>query len=325
MRSSRFARSLAALVACLLLSASSFAEPLRVAEPSSASVDAARSHHEAGVAAYGEGRFEQAVSEFLAAERLAPRAALSFNIARAYDQLGDAGRALQYYRDYLRREPGAKNAAETTVRVKELEAALASKGVQQLSVRSEPSGASLRIDERLVGATPWTGELSPGPHRLVLAAPGHVEHSRSVQLPQAHALDVELRLEPNSAAVPTSEAPASADVAQRVEQEPVTRTGFGPWPWVSLGAGAAALVGSLGFELARRSAEDDVDGASHSVYHDRYDAMQGRRNTARVLLGIGGALAVTGGVLLYLDHQRQSSAALSCAPGLCAGQVEARF
>jgi tetratricopeptide (TPR) repeat protein len=330
MRSSRFARVIRTFV---LLSSLSWAFPVQAEDPPGPSlVESARTHYAAGVAAYSAGRFREAVDEFIAADRLAARPALSYNIARAYDRLGDTAKALQYYREYLRREAAPANAAETKNRVRELEGALAQKGVQQLSVRSEPSGASLRIDDRLVGTTPWTGELQPGAHRLTITLQDYEEHGRAFELPAAHATDIDVRLQATLARAPRvpSSAPAvavpsTAPTAPAVEGKAETQARFGAWPWVALGAGGVALVGGLGFELARRSAEDDTEAASHAAYFDSYDRMEARKNTARVLLGVGSALAVTGGVLLYLDRRSTNSAALTCGPDLCGGRVEGRF
>src|SRR6185436_18266878 len=63
-----------------------------------------------GAQAYEQGRYKDAVDAFLAADRLAPSAPLSFNVARAYQKLGDGSSALRWYRDYLRRNPNAQNA-----------------------------------------------------------------------------------------------------------------------------------------------------------------------------------------------------------------------
>jgi len=295
-------------------------------------VDAARRHYDAGVAAYSAARFEEAVSEFLAADRLAPRAALSYNIARAYDQLDDVAQALRFYRDYLRRDPRAPNAPETRTRMRELESALAAKGVQQVSVRSEPSGAELRVDERVVGTTPWAGELAPGTHRLTVNLKGYPELSRAFELTARESLEVELRLDETTAPPPSAplasaneDVPRTSPAATAETPAPAPAARFGPWPWISLGAGAVTLVGSVGFELSRRSAESDAEKAPHRDYPDDYERMESRKHTARVLLGIGSALAVTGGVLLYLDRAALQSAALSCGPGSCVGHLESRF
>src|SRR5262245_53584141 len=63
---------------------------------------AAQSRFEAGVAAYEDGRYREAVERFKEADRLAPSPLLSFNIAKVYEKMGDNRSALASYRDYLR-------------------------------------------------------------------------------------------------------------------------------------------------------------------------------------------------------------------------------
>src|SRR5262249_13937066 len=65
----------------------------------------ARALFEKGVTAYGEGRYFDAIDIFSEVNRLFPNPQLFFNIAKAYDNLGDAGGALKFYRDYLKNVP----------------------------------------------------------------------------------------------------------------------------------------------------------------------------------------------------------------------------
>ena len=53
-------------------------------------------------------RYAQAIEHFLAADALVPSAALSFNVAKAYEKLGESAKALRYYRDFARRSPGSQ-------------------------------------------------------------------------------------------------------------------------------------------------------------------------------------------------------------------------
>ena len=49
----------------------------------------AKDKYQQGAAAYAASRYKDAVDLFLSADHLAPSAPLSFNIARAYEKLGD--------------------------------------------------------------------------------------------------------------------------------------------------------------------------------------------------------------------------------------------
>jgi hypothetical protein len=100
-----------------------------------------------------------------------------------------------------------------------------------------------------------------------------------------------------------------------------------------LGAGALVLGGAGAFELARRSAEDDAESDRTQVgYKEHYDRMTSRQTTARVLGAVGGALVITGGVLLVLDltarrapSSQQASFSVDCLPGSCGVRAWGQF
>jgi hypothetical protein len=108
---------------------------------------------------------------------------LSFNIARSYEKIGDDAGALRWYRDYLRRDPSVKNAGDVQKLVQGLEASLAKKGVQQVTVLSSPAGATVTIDDRPVGVTPFTGEFAPGQHQIGVSLRGYADSQQKVALP----------------------------------------------------------------------------------------------------------------------------------------------
>ena len=299
-----------------------------------------KARYERGAEAYSAGRFKDAIDLFLQADALAPSAALSFNIARAYEKIGDDASTLQWFRDFRRRAPDAKNGPEVDEKIHALEAVLAKKGVQQVTILSRPLGATVIVDEQPVGVTPFTGQLAPGTHKVVLSLRGYAESEQKLDLPADRAQVLEVPLVPGRAgvAVPAGAAGPSAapGVTNAAPTTPAPRASgpkFGIWPWVGLGAGAAALGGSLGFELARRSAENDAENEDVQIaYKEKLDREHSRQTTARVLGAVGGALVVTGGVLLVIQLTSRDTPAdgpsrvgLSCLPTGCAVDVGGRF
>ena len=287
----------------------------------------AKARYEEGVAAYTSGHFKDAVDLFLAADRLSPSAPLSFNIARAYEKLGDDAGALRWYRDYLRRSPAAKNARDVAVLVQHFEGRLESKGVQQLTVLSTPDGATIAIDSAPIGVTPGTFELAPGKHHVALMLRGFTDAERDVELAPDRAQDVSLELAPKSMADESAppgaqRATEAAGAAQQPQQSAPAASasgGLGPWPFATLGAGAAALGGALTFEAAPRElrAERAEKAGTQVEYKQELDRMHSQRTTARVLAVAGGALVVTGGVLLAIElgsSKRPSTGALRLLP-----------
>jgi tetratricopeptide (TPR) repeat protein len=299
----------------------------------------AQAHIDAGVKAYQEGRFRDAVESFKEADRLAPSARLSFNIAKVYERMGDNRSALAAYRDYLRRLPAADNEAEVSQRVAELERALAAIGVQQLSVLSTPAGATVAIDDVSRGVTPWTGELAPGVHQVSLRLDGYTEATRPVELPADHAIDVELALTraptPVAAAVPAPPRESTPPIGvpragAGLEEAPQAEARVPEWwTWSLFGGSAAALLGAGILELSRRDLEDQARHTQVQVERqDKSESMESRQTAARVVVGVGVVAALAGAVSLYFDLERAEQAptlAFDCTPSGCSMGAGGRF
>lgn len=304
----------------------------RAETPSSeAVVESRREHAKAefkrGSDLYNAGQYRPAVAAFMAADKLSPSAALSFNIALAYEKLDDPSGALRWYRDYLRRSPRAPNASSVQSRVDELSSKLGRSGVQQLTVVSTPDGATVVIDGRAIGQTPFTGELALGRHQIELQLPGYRDATSELTLGPSAARDLAITLDAAPAPGTASTAGGAKPVPGDPERDGERRFGLAPWFFV--GGGLASLGGALGFELARRSAEDDADhAASQLAFKRESDAMQRRQTTARALAGVGGALLVTGGVLLLFNTQAPAAGprvALGCTPQGCNASAQGTF
>ena len=313
-------------LACVLLALT--ATPALADPPSSeASVearrDAAKEKFRQGSELYEAGQYGRAVQAFMQADRLAPSAALSFNIARAYERLDDTSGTLRWYRDYLRRSPNAKNAPEVRERVASLSAKLAQSGMQQLTVLSMPVGAVVVIDGRAVGVTPFTGDLSLGKHRVLLDLPGYRNASHEILLDPKAPRDLNANLDQE----PERSAGAAAGPGNMLTDMPGARR-FGIAPWVIAGSGIASLGGALGFELARRSHEDGAQNApDQPTFKAKIDAMERDKTTARVLAGVGGALLVTGSVMLLVNDRQPSSprVGLGCTFSGCTALARGTF
>ena len=299
----------------------------------------AKKYLQQGVVAYKEGRYKDAVDLFLTANRLVPSPALSFNAARAYSQLGDTTNALRWYRDYLRRAPEAPDRAEVQKKIDELEHKLAERGVQQVTVMSLPGGATVVIDGKPAGVTPWTGELTPGRHELTLQLRGYDDAHQAFDLDAARAMDVRVALneeggspatEPEPVAAAPEPAPAPPPSAP--PQQDQGSAGVGPAPFIAFGVGALALGGAVGFELARRSAESDAEAADTQIRaQEIFETAERRQTLARVFAGVGAAAVITGGVLLILDLSDDDAETAAtrldggCTPGGCMLGARGRF
>jgi tetratricopeptide (TPR) repeat protein len=277
----------------------------------------AKARYEEGVEAYRAARYVDAVRLFLEADSISPSAALSYNIARAYEKLADDAQTLRWYRNYLRLNPRAANATEVQGYVRSLSNALLKRGLQQVTVLTSPPGATVAIDGTPLGVSPLTVELRPGSHEALLSRRGFSDFTGSFVLPQAAPLDFSVTLTPAAQSAPP---PVDTD------REPGRR--FGIVPYLTLGAAAVCLGGAGIFELSRRSAESSAANEDVQVDYERHiDAMNSRQTTARVLLGVGGALAVTGAALLVFNTRLtpESRAVVAGVPGGATFSLERHF
>lgn len=305
------------------------------AKPANATLKArAKVFFERGITAYRDRRYKDAIDAFLEAHRIYPSPVLSYNAARAYEQMGDNAGALHFYRAYLRQAPKAPDRASVEKRVGELEAALARTGVQQVTIRSKPEAATVIIDGRPVGVTPWTGEIYPGHHHLRLRRQNYQEAQQDFELPDLTAIDVDVKLEPSPPPAPAvSAAPKPAPSST---PPPPPKPAPAPPPpvqpvrhnvrlptWIAFGVGAAALGGAAVFEGLSLGSENSVKTSPTQLQrHSAYDTMNTQLTTARILTGVGAAALVVGGVLLYFDLSRGGSeksarVGLACLPSGC--------
>jgi tetratricopeptide (TPR) repeat protein len=245
--------------------------------------DPARTAHAKGLFekaanAYAAGKYYDAIESFLELDRFYPTNQLPFNIAKAYDNLGSKPGALRFYREYLRRSPEAADKDSVVARIRELEAALAERGVQQMSVSSDPPDATVLLDDRPVGLTPWTGETWPGRHRVVVRKEGYTDRELTVELEPLKSAEVnaELLRAPLAVAAPQPK-PASAE-----KPWPLTRR-MSVLTWTTLATGTAALGTAIAVEVSAGAKGSRITPATG------------------FFAGVGTAAAIVGGVMLYFD------------------------
>ena len=257
----------------------SLAPKLDLEGPEAEAKERARVLFQQGVAAYRDGKFYEAVAIFLQTQRIYPDTQLCFNIARAYENLGNGSAALRYYRDYLRQADRPSDGEEVRERVRKLQQQLASRGVQQLTVLSQPESATVLLDGRPVGITPWTGETYAGKHRLALTLEAHASQEQVIEVDAYEARDVSLQLVPRPLVVPV---PAPLVVFKQKQPGVSIET------LITLGTGLVLLGSAIAAEAA-----SDQPGMSR---------------TTAFLAGGGLGVSGVGGVMLYFDLAPRSDA-----------------
>jgi tetratricopeptide (TPR) repeat protein len=294
--------------------------PTAPAPASAADAERAKQLYALGAEAFAAQRNAEAIGYFRRAAELVPSPKLTYNIGLAYEEMGDAGRALAEYRSYLTQERAADASRidEIRGRIATLERRLAETGVQQLFISSEPPGASVRIGGRARGVTPWAGELAPGHHVVQLDLEGYTPRQADVTLAAEHASVLALALAP--------------DASDRDNAAPRGSARISPLTWMFLGVGVGGLGGGLAFELSRASSRRHADRAVDAVAAaEASGAADAKQMASLILFGFGAGFSIGGAILLAVDLSQPSAPstepalALPCTPGFCGLMTQGRF
>jgi len=119
---------------------------------------------------YQAGHFQAAIDLLLEAQQIAPDAVLDYNLARAYEGLGNLEASLASYKAYLAADPQSKDRGAVEARVKTIEAQLAERARKAGEPEPPPKDkAPPPGDPRRPSALPW---LLAGAGALTFGAGG---------------------------------------------------------------------------------------------------------------------------------------------------------
>lgn len=126
---------------------------------------------ELGVDAQRRGDYRTALQHYLASQRLAPNKNVVFNIALCFERLDRFPEAYRYYADYLVSDLADDERTVARDAVERIRPRVA-----LIRVETSPPGAIVYLDRRDLGArgrAPIVLAVAPGPHRILVDAPGH--------------------------------------------------------------------------------------------------------------------------------------------------------
>lgn len=156
--------------------------------------DEADTQFNLGAAQYQQGKFEQALSHFLASNRLARNKNVLFNIARCYEQLRRFPEAHRYYTRVLEAEPDRSAAASIQQALTRIAGRVA-----LLEIETDPPGARIYLDRKDLGergAAPQVMALPPRSYRVIAELDGYTDAtSEPLELELGKRRSITLKLE----------------------------------------------------------------------------------------------------------------------------------
>ncbi len=291
---------LASGIACLLLGAAAIAS----------AQDDARALFTQGQAAYETGDYNTAVRLWTRAYELDDRPLLQYNLAQAYERLGQLDQAVRSYRIYVEHTPGDDpRAVNARARIASLEQRV---GQTSIALTGGVQGAHVVIDGQDRGLLPHPDpfHVDPGSHRIIVRLAGYEDFVATVAVSAGQ-----------QAAVPVELRPGTSGAA------PDTVGGGGGISTIGLivaAGGAAVLIGGAvvgGLALGQAGSAPDSTGSEA-------DGARTMALVADILFGVGGAALVAGVVLMFvLEPDLGGSARLVpvVGPEFAGAVLEGRF
>jgi outer membrane receptor for ferrienterochelin and colicins len=217
--------------------------------------DEAEFHFRRGLSFQRQGRFEDALAEFYASNRLVPNRNVQLNIASTLGRLQLYDEAFRAYSEVAGQSLQPDERADVEQALAFLRPKLA-----LIRVESTPPGATLFVGRRdlgALGATPKTLALKPGHHRILLDLEGHRSRELEVDLVRGQEVLAVAELELIVGGLELRGIPEGAEV-RRDDTEELLRTGPGEVKGLRPGRIPLRVV-SPGFLPARDEVEVVAD------------------------------------------------------------------
>jgi len=292
------------------------AAPAAAPAPADAAREQATGLLRPGNEALRQGLYLDALNQFQRAYALFPSPKLHFNMGQVYSELGRPLEALDHYERFtaeVKKEDGPEQWNIAYERAFKLRSA-----IMTVEIQTNIAGALVTVDGQIVGQTPLPRpvRLLPGPHAVVVTKKGYERQLLEVSLKAGESATRLVKLLTEEEAVQNQrlvqrmaeERRAAQERLQRAQEEEQRRRTRSKrtlqaagWTSLSLGVAALATGGTFAY-LAQREAQKVEDARNQGKYWDDVSGAYDRSRTYRVVgyagLAAGGALAITGGVLL---------------------------
>jgi hypothetical protein len=310
-----------------------------------ATADEALELYNRGVALADEERYSEAAAAFTRAYEKKPSWKILFNIGQCEAASGRYGVALEAFEQYTL-EGGDDIPFDRRDYVSE-ELRRLQPLVGSVSIDA-PDKTVVMIDGHVRATIPLKGPLrvAAGSHVVMLMLEDEILFDDAVKIAGGMTTEItagspapvpEVQPEPEAEIPPEPEAEIPPGPEAGIPPKPEAKADdgrplwTGGWVMVGIGAGllaAGGITGSLALKTGKELESDYPDGVPQDKKGE-IDSMDNLAITTNVLLGVGGAAAVAGAIMLIVDAGSEEEASVALVPvggGSCAGlALEGRF
>ena len=275
----------------------------------------------AGQKFYKAGQYKEAIAKFEEAYAVRPHPVIFYNVAKSYEQLGETGKAMRAFRDYLRLQPDAKDKEAVNDEIANLERRLKEKGQQQMLVFTDPATAHVEIDGKDLGTSPASAELTAGAHKISVRAPGFEPVERSFNMSISRAQEMTINLKPGATPPiptasdapkkepPTSTATLTPGVTDSLKPEANVKQAKAPakkgrvWTWVAAGVAVGAAGGGVTMGVISSNAATELHARPHQQQEAQnlYNTASGLSTGANIAYGVAAGAAVAAVILFFVE------------------------
>jgi len=263
---------------------------------------------------YGMADFEGALAKLKQADKMevgpALRAQIRIYLGAAYLDLGQVKKARRFLRSALDYDPAVELPEDFKTAQKKLFHKIKSRLRGTLAVTA--SGvAKVRVDNKVLGRTPFRCKLPIGSHRVAVQGPQGAWITEEVLLIPGRVATVRASVEPLRSVRGEQPAAVLGDRPLTVDRTPTSKQG-GVWTWIL--AGSAAALGGAGRGLWLSADADHgewtrlQDPPQQPVkdaqrLEELEDSIRTKETASWALFGVAGGLAVTAVALFFIEAQ----------------------
>jgi hypothetical protein len=301
----------------------------------------ARKHFKQAVALFDQRRFGDALAEFERSYAMYSAYGTLYNIGQVRVALGHPVEAVRAFEKYLVQGGASIPAAQRAQVEAELKAQ--KKRIGKVVLEAKPDGAEVRVDGRVVGKSPLTRpiQVAAGPHLIEVMLDGYRSQRRKVEVVGQGRVQLQLELRSLSPAAPApalapppaapADSPAPVASPRPLDPRPQSDAASTPSPAETarepsssgtpqrvLGytiAGLGLIGASVGLALAVDGQAKHNDALEQWAAGDREQAQVTEEESSLqktqgyVLIGVGGAVMLTGAIVLLTAPSSHSARA----------------